>query len=281
MYNWSNGTSTQTLSITNTGCFTVTTTDVNGCTATSLPYCINYLPGVPTPVIISTDSALCAGETSLVSCSTCPTSGINYLWSNNSNASSFSVANAVCLTLSISDINGCSSTSNSYCISNLPTPATPIISFDNNSGTLTASTISDSYVWYLNGGLTALTSQTITPTNNGDYSVIATSNNGCISDTSTNYTYLFTGISSRDVMEGFNLYPNPSNDDVNVDIANSSEVLIQIYDMAGQDVYIGQFSNQSGNIHERINLSNLSVGVYHVKVSYNGKVKALKLVKAN
>ena len=282
LYSWSNGANTQGISITSTGCYTVITTDVNGCTASSLPYCINYLPGVPTPVIMSTDSTLCAGETSFVSCSTCPASGVNYLWSNNSNATSFTLSNAACLSLTISDINGCSATSNNpYCIASLPTPATPNISFDNNSGTLTASTVSDSYVWYLNGGITALSSQTITPTNNGDYSVIATSNNGCISDTSTSYTYLFTGITTQDVLGGFNLYPNPATDIVNIDIANSSEVMVKIYDMAGKDVYVRQFSNQSGNINERLNLSNLSVGVYHMKVSYNGKVKALKLVKAN
>jgi hypothetical protein len=282
LYSWSTGASTQNISITSTGCYTVTTTDVNGCTATSAPYCINYLTGVPTPVIISTDSALCAGESSFVSCSTCPASGINYLWSNNSVASSFTLNNAACLSLTITDINGCSASSlNTYCIASLPTPATPTISFDNNSGTLTASSISDSYIWLVDGSNTNFNTQTITPNNNGDYTVISTNANGCVSDTSTSYTYLFTGLTSRDIENGFNIYPNPSKDFINLDVTNSSEAYIQIYNVSGQEVYVGQFANQSGFIHEKIDLSHLSVGVYHVKVSYNGKVKALKLVKAN
>lgn len=282
LYDWSNGANTQNIVITSTGCYTVTTTDMNGCTATSSPYCINYLTGVPTPVIISTDSALCSGETSFVSCSTCPASGVNYLWSNNSVAPNFTVSNATCLSLTITDINGCSASSlNTYCIASSVTPATPIISFDNNSGTLTASSISDSYIWLLNGSNSGFTTQTITPINNGDYTVISTNTNGCVSDTSNSYTYLFTGITAKDVESGLNIYPNPSNDYINLDVANCKDACIQIYNVSGQKVYIGQFANQSGFIHEKINLSHLSVGVYHVKVNYNGNIKALKLVKAN
>jgi hypothetical protein len=278
-YSWSNGATTQSTSITNTGCYTVTTADANGCTSLSLPFCVNYLTGVPTPNIISTDSALCFGETSVVSCSTCPVGGVNYLWSNSLNTPTQTLSSSACLTLTISDINGCAATSNSYCVASLPTPANPTLSFDNTTGILTASATADNYTWFIDGATSAFITQSILPTNNGLYSVIATNNNGCISDTSAGFNYLFTGISAQDLQSGFNMYPNPANDFITLEIKNTNNVFVQIYDATGKDVYLNQITNQNNAIRENLDLSNLSEGIYYAKVSYNGKTKALKFVK--
>ncbi len=280
-YLWSDSLTSQTRIITNTGCYTVTATDINGCTASSSPFCVNYLPGVPTPNIVSTDSALCLGETSIVSCNTCPVGGINYLWSNSINSATQTISNAICLNLTISDINGCAATSNSYCITSSQTPANPVISYDNNSGTLTANVVADNYMWFADGLLTQFSTQSIQPINNAIYSVLLSNNNGCISDTSAGFNYLFTGLTNQDILEGFNIYPNPVRDIVTLDIKNSNNVFIQIFDVSGKDVYLNQISNQGHFIHENLDLSSLSDGVYFLKINYNNKVKSLKFVKTN
>jgi|GEM_PF-2297109 len=278
-YLWNNFTVTQILSVNSTGCYSVTTTDANGCSSTSVPLCLNYLTGVPTPNIVSTDTALCAGETSVLTCTNCPLGGVNYLWSNGLNSQSQTLSNSACLSLSISDINGCAASSNSVCVTTLTTPANPIITFDNNNGQLTATAVADNYTWIADGQITTFTTQNIYPNNNGSYTVIANNNNGCSSDTSLSFNYLFTGITPVDVIGGFNMYPNPATDFVTLSIENSNKVTLQIFDNTGKQVYDFEVSNENGNITEKIDLSGLAGGLYFVKVSYNGKVKSLKFVK--
>jgi hypothetical protein len=215
----------------------------------------------------------------VVSCNTCPVGGVNYVWSNSLNTPTQTLNSSACLTLTISDINGCAATSNSYCVASLSTPANPTLSFDNTTGILTASATADNYTWFVDGVTSAFNTQSILPNTNGLYTVIATNNNGCVSDTSVGFNYLFTGITAHDVQSGFNMYPNPASDFVTLAISNASNVFVQIYDATGKDVYLNQITNQNNYIRESIDLSNLAEGLYYVKVTYNGKVKALKFVK--
>jgi hypothetical protein len=164
-------------------------------------------------------------------------------------------------------------------VASLPTPANPTLSFDNTNGILTASATADNYTWFVDGATSAFNTQSILPNNNGLYSVIAANNNGCISDTSLGFNYLFTGISAQDVQNGFNIYPNPATDFITLEIKNTNNVFVQIYDATGKDVYLNQITNQNKAIRESLDLSNLSEGVYYAKVTYNGKLKALKFVK--
>ncbi|MBF25765.1 MAG: hypothetical protein CMP49_04530 [Flavobacteriales bacterium] len=71
----------------------------------------------------------------------------------------------------------------------------------------------------------------------------------------------------------FNIYPNPSNGMINVDLKESGEFLIEVCDMLGKVVY--QENTQSSTI---INLEDLDKGVYFVSVSNNNTTTNTKLI---
>lgn len=61
-YLWSNGATTQSITVTESGTFTVTVTDASSCTATSDPVRVLVYP-TPVIAVTSSDNQICAGET--------------------------------------------------------------------------------------------------------------------------------------------------------------------------------------------------------------------------
>jgi len=187
-YLWSNGATTQNISTSLAGNYTVQVTDGNNCTsANSLPKAVivNNLPATPT-ITASGSTTICDRDVVSLSAPT----GYTYLWSNNSTGRSITTSLAGNYSVQVKDGNGCNSAFSSpvtITINNLP--AKPTISTSGattfcqgGSVSLTAPT-STSYLWS-NGGSWVATSQNTTITSNGIYSIKIIDNNGCISDSS-------------------------------------------------------------------------------------------------
>lgn len=69
----------------------------------------------------------------------------------------------------------------------------------------------------------------------------------------------------------FSLYPNPSNSILNVDLSNELK-LVEIYSLGGQKVL--------SSMEKRVNISNLSSGIYMIRVQdVDGNVATQKLMK--
>jgi hypothetical protein len=80
-------------------------------------------------------------------------------------------------------------------------------------------------------------------------------------------------ISQQQLLDGFAMYPNPVRGGLlNIQSASNTEKNISIYDMIGKQVFQ---RNTSAN---QINISNLKVGIYFVKVQQDGKIATRKLV---
>ncbi len=72
------------------------------------------------------------------------------------------------------------------------------------------------------------------------------------------------------------LYPNPSNGNFRLDVINSSEVLIEVYDLQGRTVYSQKFNQSS----IQLNLSHLNHGVYMLRATTeNGQSAQHRLIK--
>ena len=84
----------------------------------------------------------------------------------------------------------------------------------------------------------------------------------------------------NDTFEGFNLYPNPSNGNFNLQFnAESTEsVEIQLYDLTGRLVKELQFSNISLRFSESISFQNTAKGFYVLKIKNGAKQTSRKLV---
>jgi hypothetical protein len=188
-YVWTNSSATTgTINATLPGSYAVTVTSANGCSATSIPITVNVL-AAPANAAISGPSALCVGNTITLSN---PVS--NGVWSSsnaavlNVNASTGSGvgtgAGSATITYTTTGANGCTSAQTAA----VSVTGTPVATISTSGATavciggtvtLTASP-AQSYLWNNNA-----TTQSITVSNGGAYSVIISNGPGCSSAASS------------------------------------------------------------------------------------------------
>jgi len=185
-YLWSTGATTQSINVDESGSFEVTIFDINGCPATvASPTDVTVFP-LPTATISADGpTEFCQGETVTLTAN----SASSYLWSTGATSQSITVSTSGTYSVSITDSNGCTDTSNSTVVTVNPLPSTPTISAngaltfcDGQSVELTSSS-EDSYLWN-----TGATSQSITVTSSGSFSVTVTDANGCSASSSSTTT---------------------------------------------------------------------------------------------
>ena len=117
-YLWSTGATTQSISVNQSGAYTVTVTAANGCAATSAPknVTVNPLPG--TTITASGPTTICGGGSVTL---TAPAAA-SYLWSTGESAQSITVSTAGDYTVSMTSTAGCSTTSAPVTIVTRPWP---------------------------------------------------------------------------------------------------------------------------------------------------------------
>ncbi len=112
-----------------------------------------------------------------------------------------------------------------------------------NDTILMANAIGASYQWLdCNQGYAPIpgeTSQTFMPTANGEYAVEVTEN-GC-TDTSMCYTIVKVGIEDAPELYEVNIFPNPSEGLVNIQLGNMDNVQVRVYTISGQVIYQDYF----------------------------------------
>jgi gliding motility-associated-like protein len=180
-YLWSTGATTQSIIVTESGDYSLTVTDANGCTSPeSAVITVTVNPTPATPVISASGPLTFCDGGSVTLTSTAAT---DYLWSTGATTQSIIVTESGDYSLAVTDGNGCTSAESAVTTVTVnPTPATPVISAsgpttfcEGGSVTLT-STAASSYLWS-----TGATTQSIIVTQSGDYSLTVTDGNGCTS----------------------------------------------------------------------------------------------------
>ena len=83
-----------------------------------------------------------------------------------------------------------------------------------------------------------------------------------------------------DAFEGFNLYPNPSNGNFNLqfDTTSSDRIELQLFDITGRLVRKLLFTNVATRFSESISFENTAKGVYLLKIKNGNKQTTKKLV---
>ncbi|APG65311.1 hypothetical protein LPB136_08085 [Tenacibaculum todarodis] len=79
---------------------------------------------------------------------------------------------------------------------------------------------------------------------------------------------------------GFNLYPNPSNGEINLafEVINTDEVKTQLYDLRGRKVSQQTFKNVSTQFSEKLTYDTITTGIYLLRISNGGKVSTRKII---
>jgi hypothetical protein len=171
---WSNAATTQAVTITASGIYTVTETNGSGCSATSAPITVTANPVVAPTITTNGPLTFCAGGT--VTLTSSLASG--NLWSTTQTAQIITVSTAG--TYTVADNSGCGGTSAPVTVVVHALPAVPTITADGPlvfcSGgdvVLTSSAATG------NSWSNAETTQAVTITASGTYTVTATNVNGC------------------------------------------------------------------------------------------------------
>ncbi|MEZ4721512.1 MAG: T9SS type A sorting domain-containing protein [Flavobacteriales bacterium] len=191
-YLWSNSASGSTLSGLNAATYTVTATDVNGCTASMSSTILQ--PSALIASMVSTSNVLCNGGNNGVAIAggSGGTGAYSYLWNNAVTSSANTSLTSGTYTVTLSDANGC--TDQESVTITQPSALTVSISvangiscFNGANGSMMASagggTSTYGYLWS-----TGASGNTTTGLSAGNYSVTVTDANGCTVQNSSNIT---------------------------------------------------------------------------------------------
>jgi hypothetical protein len=218
------------------------------------------------PVTISmTDSVLCAGDSTQI----CAPSGFSsYNWNNSSTGQCIYAKLAGNYYVTVTDNNGCSTTSNHL---PLTVHVQPPVSISVNGDTLRVYN-SLRQQWFLNGNLLAGdTGKFLLASAGGDYTVQVTDSNGCVA--TSNKVVLGINSLSDDQLQ---IYPNPlSAGNWQLSVSNSYiGSHLEIFDDEGRVVYQSEIRNP----HSEITFP-AAKGIYILRVSSPNGFLVKKLVR--
>ena len=262
--------------ISSSGTYSLTVTDINGCTASiSTAVIINPLP-VPS---VGSNSPICLGNALSLNSSNTSSLDLNntYSWSGpnsfsstqrNPSLNSSALINAGSYTVTITDVNGCTATNSTAVLVNV----LPIINLSSNSpkcsglrldinSANTNSPTGNLYSWQGPNGLTSANQNIsiLDPStlNSGNYTVTITDNNGCSSTASTQVVIFSNPVliagSNSPICDGLSL---------NLTSSNTSFQFGNVYSWSGPNGFSSIVQNP--NIS---NSSNLTAGIYSVSVT--------------
>ena len=197
-YLWSTGATTQAITVSTAGNYSVTATS-NGCAATSAPTAVTLQATPSAAVTAGGATSFCQGGSVTLTAA----SAGSYLWSNGANTQSITVAAGGSYSVNVST-NGCSATSTPTVVSILPSPTAVVTNTGSTTFCAGGSVVLNAptaptgstftYVWRLNGNpISGATAQTYTASAAGVYSLVVSNNQGCTA-TSGNTTVVVNAL---------------------------------------------------------------------------------------
>jgi len=281
---WSTTATTNAITVTSSGSYTVTETDVNGCMSTSAATVVS-VSSAPVPTIAVTGStSLCAGQSVMLTASASDT----YSWSpGGATTQSITVTSAGTYNVTTTNAVTCSgvgtSASTSVTVSPVPTAAGSAVSTSGSVVTF-GNTSSGATIYNWNFG-DASNSSATSPVHayatNGTYTVTLIASNGTCSDTVSFSVSITVGISELQNINGVNLFPNPVSQEatMNINLNEATEIIVNVYDITGKivaNVYNGSLNAGMNTL--TVNVSSLQAGIYFTVINSDKGNRTLKMV---
>lgn len=253
-----------------TSSYTVTGTDINGCTNTNVAVSTVTVNAIP--VISVNSGSICSGNSFIMN----PTGANTYTYSSGSNT--VTPTGNTTYTVTGSSAMGCiaSPVTSSVVVNTIPsltTSATPTLICNGETATLTVSG-ANTYIWSTNATNTVIS---VSPTVTANYTVTGTSVFGC------NATAIVTesvsaciGIEALNNNTSIQVYPNPTNGLLNIELVTdiNNDIHIQITNTLGQSVY-AQTVTSSKTI---INTNDFGKGIYFITITKGNRRTTQKVI---
>jgi hypothetical protein len=298
-YLWSNGQTTQSISVSTAGNYSVRAYAGPNCSSQSSIKTVTLLSAPATPVITASGPTLLSTTNTSVDLTS--SSASNYLWSNGISTQTITVTNPANYKVTVTGANGCVSTSAPTVVTSTSCtpPPTPTISL-NGSGTLTpgqtvtlTSSAGGGYRWS-----TGETTQSIIVSQAGVYTVNVYNGGNCYSTSvptiilmiipkdpggKTPYDILqqriSAGLSSRQPI-AFSIYPNPAKESFNLSftLVQSSELTMKMFDVSGREVMYREIKGVDGDNLVSIDATTLKQGIYFATITGNDWGQIVKVV---
>ena len=180
-YAWSNGATSQSVSVTQPGTYNVTVNFSGGCVGSGTPVTVTQLSAPTAAILASNGFSFCSGLSTVLNAS----GGVSYAWSNGPSTAAQTVSTAGSYTVTVTDASGCTDTETVQ-VSVLALPnaviSGPTAVCDGEDAQLVASG-GGTYAWS-----TGSSSSTISVINSGTYVVTVTGSNGCTNTASSTLT---------------------------------------------------------------------------------------------
>jgi hypothetical protein len=276
---WSTAATTQTITATTSGTYSVIVTDTNGCTASSVGTTVN-VSNAPAPTVSASATQACSGETVTLTSSTAD----SYTWSTGATTQTIQLTATGTATVTTTNADACAGVgaSTPITVTFTQTPsAQGAYTTSGNVATFTnTSTGATGYSWDF-GDFT--NSSAAAPVHafasNGDYSVVLTAINGNCTDTTVLTVAITVSVEELIGLGNINVYPNPASESITVSFDNQlgNSIEISLVDALGRSV--ASETIQSLGLNELgLNLSTISNGMYTLKLTSNNNIVSRKVV---
>jgi hypothetical protein len=269
-YLWSNGSTSQSLTVAAAGNYSVTVTNAGGCSATSTILAISTSQ-ITAPMIVTSGALeFCQGESVTLGV---PQGYSAYSWNTGAGFSQLVANQSGSYFATVSNTDGCAVNSDTVTVTVFATPVTPSIAYSAND-TVMVSNVASGNQWYFNGTLMqGETNDTLRPLNLGNYSVRVIDTNGCEGDMSAMQFY--NSIGFEEVLANqIRLFPNPTSGAVTLELGAVKIASVRIYDARGR--LLESLSSCPSNC--RLELGNFENGMYQLVVHTEDGVTITKPV---
>lgn len=285
IYLWSNGDTTDAITVSPTTTTTYTVAVSNGYSCSVVDTVVVTVN--PKPVVnLGADVTLCASESTTLDAG----AGFSYLWNTTETTQTITVdstgtgVGTATYYVDITDANTCTN-SDTINVTFLAEPVVNILGSDTvkytHSTTLDAGNGFASYLW--SNGWTSQSlvfgGSTLNNNANNTYSIIVTDANGCYGyDTITFFVIDDTGLGEIALDAKVGVTPNPNNGKFQLTIDGYSGSLnMSIIDLSGKVIY-SEDLNVNGSFSKDFEMNSIAKGVYYVKLSSPNGVKVGKLI---
>jgi hypothetical protein len=151
-----------------------------------------------------------------------------------------------------------------FALINLSQTATAAV----QTNTFTANPPGITYQWYFNGNpIAGATNQTYTATENGNYHVVITYENGCTAQSNViEHTYI--SVQEIDGLTNFSIYPNPGNETVYIqcNFSSPTAISIQFTNVLGQQLLPATALKHTTTLQHKIDVSQFANGMYFISL---------------